>query len=164
MQTQCPQGTVIEDPVDKQQPQALAKGPPTVASRAVRDGPIASFSASSSEPGFATKPTRCSFLSSPTKWSRGLRATSKKVMFPSCSKPTMRCGGAAKRTTGRNCQDMHRRGYPPKHCMYIRPPKSTEKAPARQRNKRGASSQDMEELHRSTRANFGSPSGARGNA
>ena len=67
-------------------------------------------------------------------------------------------------TTGRNCQDKHRRGYPPIHSMHCMPVKSTSKAPARPRNKRGPSPQDMESLRRSVRANFGSPSASRGGA
>ena len=66
-------------------------------------------------------------------------------------------------TTGRDCQDKHRRGYPPIHSMHSLQPKSTGKAPARQRNKRGHADQaDMDSLRRSTRPNFGSPSGALG--
>jgi len=65
-------------------------------------------------------------------------------------------------TTGRNCQDKHRRGYPPIHAMHMALPKSTGKAPALPRNKRGASAAELDSLRRSQRANFGSPSGARG--
>lgn len=60
-------------------------------------------------------------------------------------------------TTGRSCQDKHRRGYPPLHTMHTIPTKSTGKEPARPRNKRGPSSADLESLRRSQRANFGSP-------
>ena len=47
--------------------------------------------------------------------------------------------------------------------MHSMKPKSTgkRKAPARSHNKCDASDQDMESLHRSVRANFGSPSGGR---
>jgi hypothetical protein len=65
-------------------------------------------------------------------------------------------------TTGRDCQDKHRRGYPPLHSMHsLPPPKSTGKAPV-PRNKRGAPPADLESLRRSQRANFGSPTGSRG--
>ena len=65
-------------------------------------------------------------------------------------------------TTGRNCQDKHRRGHPAIHTMHVAQPKSTGKAPAKPRNKRGASAADLDSLRRSQRANCGSPSGARG--
>ena len=79
-----------------------------------------------------------------------------------CVKDGQPCLAFCSFTTGRDCQDKHRRGYPTLHSMHcIEPKPTTDKAPV-PRNKRGASTSEMDSVRRSVRSNFGSPSGAHG--